>query len=123
MFQLLSNTMGNRRMSLDADETIFLPIKEVSSFSLLVNELVSNARKHGAGDIAVSLKREATNIKLEVCDDGPGFPVGFDPLRSANMGIELIESLSGWDLGGTVTYENRSEGGARVSVLFPSVTL
>ncbi|WP_394794128.1 PAS domain S-box protein [Armatimonas sp.] len=122
MFPLLSTAMGNRRMSLDADETIFLPLKEVSSFSLLFNELVSNARKHGVGDIEVSLKREATNIKLEVCDDGPGFPVGFDPLRSANTGLELIESLGGWDLGGSVAYENRPEGGARVTVRFPSVT-
>ena len=122
MLPLLSTAMGNRLILLDADETIFLPLKEVSSFSLLVNELVSNARKHGEGDIQVSLKREATDIKLEVCDDGPGFPVGFDPLRSANMGLELIESLGGWDLGGSVAYENRPEGGARVTVRFPSVT-
>ncbi|MGC4043111.1 MAG: ATP-binding protein [Armatimonas sp.] len=67
-------------------------------------------------------KRTAGNrpgAHLEVCDDGPGFPAAFDPRRSSNTGLELIESLGVWDLGGEIRYENQEEGGARVVVTFP----
>ena len=119
IFPLLSIALGDRRLSLDADSTVSLSLKEVSAFVLLVNEMVSNARKHAEGDITVLLKRVSSEVYLEVCDDGPGFPMGFDPQKEANMGLELIESLVGWDLGGAVAYKNRSEGGARVVVTFP----
>ena len=57
-------------------------------------------------------------VRLKVRDDGPGFPPDFDPLISANTGLELIESLGNWDLGGEVHYGNHEGGGAVVTVLF-----
>ncbi len=94
---------------------------------LLVNELVSNALKHGKGDIEVTLSLlpatqeagERRIARLEVCDDGPGFPPDFDPNRATSTGLGLIESLGCWDLRGQIEYKNREEGGARVCVIFP----
>jgi hypothetical protein len=40
-------------------------------------------------------------------------------MTAANTGLELVESLGRWDLGGNVRYENRPEGGACVIVVFP----
>lgn len=96
-----------------------LPIRQSTTFAVLVNELVSNALKHGAGKIQVRLTAEGDAATLTVTDEGPGFPEGFDPIRAAHTGLDLIGSLSGMDLHGDVRYENRPEGGACVVVEFP----
>jgi PAS domain S-box-containing protein len=96
-----------------------LPVKLGTSMAVLINELVSNAVKHGDGDIELSFAVTGRTARLSVSDQGIGFPSNFDPIRQANTGVELIESLSRWDLQGETSYENRPEGGARVVVTFP----
>lgn len=107
-----------------------IPIQKSAALALLVNELVSNAIKHGTGQIEITLERRQEDddstspgaafwARLEVCDDGAGFPDGFDPRKAAHTGLELIDSAARWDLNGSVAYENRAEGGARVVVTFP----
>jgi PAS domain S-box-containing protein len=123
---MLQTTAGGRTIVLCVEEAR-LPLKQAGPFSMLVNELVSNAIKHGRGTIEVALAvvREAGDAenrpraRLTVSDDGPGFPPDFDPRTAANTGLELIESMGRLDLNGSVTFENRPEGGARVLVLFP----
>lgn len=108
-----------------------------SAFAILVNELVSNAVKHGKGDIEIHLVTESVNAAKEVekevkqgetaranavftvSDDGPGFPTDFDPQRYANTGLELIDSVVRYDLHGTITYTNREPHGAEIRVIFP----
>jgi PAS domain S-box-containing protein len=96
-----------------------LPVKLGTSLAVLINELVSNAVKHGSGEIELSFSVTGDIARLAVSDQGIGFPRSFDPVRQANTGMELIESLSRWDLQGQTSYENRPEGGARVVVTFP----
>jgi PAS domain S-box-containing protein len=99
-----------------------ISIQQSSSLAMLVNELVSNAVKHGRGDIELRFAVTSGLARLEVTDQGPGFPNGFDPKVNANTGMELIESLAQWDLRGEVYYENRPTidgGGACVLVEFP----
>jgi len=65
---------------------------------LIVTELVSNSRKHGAGlegRIAVSAAVEGERLILEVGDEGPGFPEGFSPDGSEGLGFRLIAALLG----------------------------
>ncbi|MBB6053521.1 sensor histidine kinase [Armatimonas rosea] len=114
----MANVLTPRVITLDADE-VELSLKQVSSLSLLVNELVSNAIKHGDGTIHISLKQEAAEIQLDVYNEGPGFPPSFDPIRSASIGLSLIESIGTWDLAGTLTFVNTPTG-ARVGLRFPS---
>jgi two-component sensor histidine kinase len=127
---MLETASGGRKIVVDtAGNSARIPVKQGSPFIFLVNELVSNAIKHGAGTVAIRLRivdrpREADApagqlVRLEVCDDGPGFPPNFDPKQSANTGLELIESMGRWDLGGELLYENPPGGGARVVVTFP----
>jgi two-component sensor histidine kinase/PAS domain-containing protein len=125
LIPLIEAAAGGQRILADVED-ICLPVKEGIAFSLLVNELVSNAIKHGVGDIHVSLvtlpsesPHAAPQALLQVSDHGPGFPDGFDPRQSANTGLDLVESLSRWDLNGQVVYENREGGGACVAVTFP----
>jgi PAS domain S-box-containing protein len=114
----LEATLGGRQLTIEVDETV-LTIRQSSSLTMLVNELVSNAVKHGAGEIRVRLICDETGARLDVEDEGTGFPQDFDPERAAHTGLSLIDSLSRWDLAGDVSYERRPEGGARVVVHFP----
>jgi two-component sensor histidine kinase len=118
LIPLVRDTAGVRRLDYHADDAL-LPISKGTSLAVLLNELVSNAVKHGSGDILVSLAVAGGRGRLEVSDDGPGFPEGFNSSHAANTGLELVESLSRWDLQGEPSYENRPSGGARVVVDFP----
>ncbi len=77
---------------------------------LIVNELVSNAFKHGfrdrhPGEIRISLKRfDDHRIELEVADNGTGIEPGFDFRRDGKMGIETIYALGEEQLHGSVQF-------------------
>ncbi|HZP83496.1 MAG TPA: sensor histidine kinase, partial [Chthonomonadaceae bacterium] len=120
LIPLLQATAGDRKIRCRIAD-LRLSIRQSASLALLVNELVSNALKHSAGDIHIVVTADAESGRLEVQDEGPGFAPDFDPRQAANTGLELIESVSRWDLQGRVAYENRPEGGGRVVVTFPLV--
>jgi PAS domain S-box-containing protein len=118
LMPLLQGTAGERRLRFTVEDTR-VSIGQATALAVLVNELVSNALKHGAGDIDLSLTVLEPTALLEVCDSGPGFPSEFNPRSHSRTGLELIYSLSTLDLGGEVAFENRPTGGARVRVTFP----
>jgi PAS domain S-box-containing protein len=65
--------------------------------ALILNELLTNAAKHG-GDgrgqntVRVALTREADAFVLSVADDGPGFDLA--AVRSRASGLRLVEGLA-----------------------------
>lgn len=89
------------------------------SLALVLNELVTNAFKHGRRQAEVVFRVEGAHAELTVFDDGPGFPEGFSPLEAAHTGLELVESLVRIDLQGRSAYTCRAEGGGCVSITFP----
>jgi PAS domain S-box-containing protein len=113
----LQPVIGGRRIRHEADD-IRLRMRQGTALAVLVNELVSNAVKHGSGDIQVRLIANGDTAELTVEDEGPGLPAGFNPATDAHTGVELIENLSRWDLQGVTAYENRPQGGARVRIRF-----
>jgi PAS domain S-box-containing protein len=64
--------------------------------ALALNELLTNALKHGmkggAGTIRVGLVREAESFVLYVADEGPGFDL--DHVRKGASGLRLVEGLA-----------------------------
>src|SRR5439155_27122927 len=60
-------------------EPAVIPVRQATSVALIVNELVSNAFKHGKSRVNVGLKWAGKELLIEVTDDGPGFPAGFAP--------------------------------------------
>jgi PAS domain S-box-containing protein len=113
---MLQEMTDGRQVTFDVEECR-MPIRQSTTVAVLVNELVSNAMKHGRGDVEVRFTcREEVGV-LSVTDGGDGFPEGFDARAAANTGLELVESLVQWDLQGAVRYENAP--GGRVVVTFP----
>ena len=113
----MASILTPRTITLDADD-VELSLKQISSLSLMINELVSNAIKHGEGAIHISLKQDNKDLILDVCNEGSGFAPGFDPAQSTGIGLSIIESIGTWDLAGTLAYENTATG-ARVRLRFP----
>ncbi len=92
---------------------------------LLVNELVSNALKHGfpggrAGHLRVALQPvadEPARWCLAVTDDGVGLPPDFDFRRSQSLGLQLVVDLAG-QLRGTSAIGPAPGAGTRIAVTF-----
>ena len=95
-----------------------IPSRGGAALALILSELVSNSIKYGKDEIKVVLSFRSGTAALEVSDNGAGFPEGFDSATAANTGLELVESLTRWDLGGEVAYGNAPAGGARVTINF-----
>jgi PAS domain S-box-containing protein len=114
----LRQTMRGRQLRLNTED-VSLPISTATSIAILVNELVTNAVKHGEGEIVLSLEKKGQVARLTVADEGTGFPPGFDPTACTRMGLELIQVVATHDLQGRVTFSNGPNGGACVVVEFP----
>jgi PAS domain S-box-containing protein len=118
LLPMLQQLVGQERIRWSMDD-VQLPFKQSMSLAVLINELVNNAVKHGGHTVELRLVAVEQEVTLEVCDDGPGFPQEFSQQNAAGFGLELVESVGRLDLGGKTRYQNRSEGGACVRVIFP----
>jgi PAS domain S-box-containing protein len=115
---LLQPALGDRHIHYEI-APMMLPMNRSTALSLLVSELVSNAVKHGSGDVEVTFQPLGHEARLTVSDRGAGFPPDFDPRTAANTGLELIMSMAQHDLRGTLDFANRPDGGGLVTVTFP----
>uniref|UniRef100_A0A7C4AHG0 histidine kinase n=1 Tax=Fundidesulfovibrio putealis TaxID=270496 RepID=A0A7C4AHG0_9BACT len=98
-----------------------LSIEKAIPLGLILNELLSNAFKHalpqgGLGRVRVDASRADGRVSVEVSDDGPGMPEGFDPDATESLGMQLITSLTR-QIGGQMTWWN--DRGAHFRVTFP----
>jgi two-component sensor histidine kinase len=115
----LSDVLGVS-ISVEGVEAI-IPTTKIQPIGLIVHELVTNAAKHGSGDIQVRLAPAAGGqFELSVCDHGPGFAADFDPSRSGNgLGMRLVVTLASQLEGVVSAGANPSGCGACFTVLFP----
>ena len=79
---MLQSTSGDRNIRAAVGD-VSLTVQQSTSLALLVNEAVSNAIKHGRGDIEISLTTKDSVVRLAICDEGAGFPPGFNAKRAA----------------------------------------
>ncbi|MEF2551135.1 sensor histidine kinase [Aurantimonas sp. A2-1-M11] len=91
--------------------------------ALIVTELISNAIEHGCADgrpgtIRVTLQQEGkqgNTLRLQVADDGPGWPEGFSIAESRNLGMRIVGSLT-QQIGGS--FEASNDAGAVATLVF-----
>jgi two-component sensor histidine kinase len=100
----------------DAD----IPASQILPIGLIVNELVTNAAKHGTGrgKIKVELARAGGGYKLSVCDDGDGLPPSFDPAQTRGLGMKIVLSLAKQMSGKLTATANPAGKGACFAVRF-----
>lgn len=92
---------------------------------LMVNELISNALKHGfpdgrTGQVTVVLEPadDGATWRLRVGDTGIGLPAGFVLAQQSSMGLQLVSQLC-QQIGGTLDIQPNPGRGAIFTVVFP----
>lgn len=75
--------------------TTELPTEQIAPLGLILNELVTNAAKHGEGRITVALEHQGeTGYVMRVSDEGKALPKGFDPRARSGLGMKVIGILT-----------------------------
>lgn len=106
-------------------EGIFLGIDAAIPCGLILNELVTNALKHGLpagrkGAICIDIQPSGPGLlTLSVRDDGVGLPEDFDLQTSRTLGLKLVSDLTR-QLGGTLELERNN--GTAIKITFPEPT-
>ena len=79
-----------------------LPSERLKSANLMVSELVSNACRHGAGKIQLTVHSDDHGMRAEVCDEGIGAQiVQAEPQpERGGWGLRFVDQLSdSWGVG------------------------
>lgn len=113
----LESVLG-QPISVNGDEGD-VPTTAIQPIGLLVNELVTNAAKHGEGPIEVDYSVTGDAHKLSVCNAGPSLPADFDIAEArTSLGMRVASVLAG-QLGGELSAGPRKDGsGACFAVSF-----
>jgi len=105
-------TEGQVAVRIDVGNAWF-PLNHAIPLCLIVNEVLSNAFKHGfpdgrSGTIRIALTDLDDGFReLVIADDGIGLPEDFDMATGKGLGMQIIRSLAG-QLSGTAVFENGS---------------
>ena len=108
----------DRKIIVQGDEGT-VPNISIQPIGLIVNELVTNAAKHGDGTIDVHFESADDVNAIIVSDAGQALPADFDPAaESKSLGMRVVISLAN-QLGGELTAGHRPDGGSCFKVKFP----
>lgn len=122
MLCVLDRASGSRSL-----ERILTPChvtsRQGASLSVIVNELVSNALKHGNGKVLVQMDVQGEQGTLDVINEGSTFPTGFNLETTNRTGLLLIQTLARADLRSEPNFENLPDGRARVRISFPTTVV
>ena len=87
------------QLKVNIDDNILITLDKAIPCGLVLNELMTNALKHGfsdgtTGEIAVTLKKVSNNqIHLTVENDGSNLPEAFELKTIQSMGLRLVHEL------------------------------
>ncbi len=118
MQSMLSNPASERKIVVHA-EPLLLPADQITPLGLITSELVTNALKHGAGRVLVSLLPAPQGLQVRVEDEGPGFPPEFDARQSAGLGMRLVVALAKGDPSQAVAVDRSVPRGCVVATIKP----
>ena len=117
----LSPRMGELQISRDGalgslDPRIATPL------SLVVTELIHNALEHGLAisgeNLKIEVNRSGDVATLTIFDDGIGLPEGFSLSESANLGLQIVRTLTENELKGSINLV-RTGRGTEAQLKFP----
>ena len=102
-------------------ERVEVPASKAAPLALVINELLSNALRHGfpagrGGQIFVGISREQDDLRIEIADDGLGVG-GAGDAASSGFGLTIVQLLSQQLKARTQTEDTAS--GTRVVIHLP----
>lgn len=121
-FIVQAHELKGREVNIDLDvDSTELALDQAIPSGLVLNELISNALEHGIGEansigVEVNFSIEDDRASIVVEDNGPGFPEDFEVNSSETLGLNLVKTLTEYELDGRLDID--SDQGARVEVSF-----
>jgi two-component sensor histidine kinase len=110
-----------------AGETGELQAALATPLAVVITELLQNAAEHSFPEeqstdgqtirVSVALERSDASLRVTVRDNGVGLPPGFVIEDTTSLGLSIVRSLVGSQLGGTISM--RTEGGTVVELVIP----
>lgn len=97
---LMLSYSTSERIALDLRlNPVRLNIDQAMPCGLILNEVISNALKHGypdgrTGALRIDLGLDGEQVSIRVSDDGVGLPEAFIEERDGHLGLELIRLLT-----------------------------
>lgn len=90
--------------------------------ALVLTELIHNALEHGlveTGDtLAIAVLKTVNTCTVSVRDNGKGLAPGFSPTAEANLGLQIVTTLTKNELNGEITFTHLEKGTA-AEITFP----
>ncbi|AXK45507.1 sensor histidine kinase [Brachybacterium saurashtrense] len=90
--------------------------EEATPLALVVTELATNAVEHGlsetGGTLTIRSERTGSHLVISIEDDGDGMGTAKPTGLGTNIALTLVQG----QLGGTLTWEERPEGGTRAMI-------
>ncbi|HRG81379.1 MAG TPA: histidine kinase dimerization/phosphoacceptor domain -containing protein [Chitinophagaceae bacterium] len=98
----IQQTFRNNQQTVDSRiicDNLNLDVDTAIPLGLIINELVTNCYKYAfpgqkKGKLYIRLEETDRILILEVVDNGPGMPPGFELEKSRTFGMKLIQSLA-----------------------------
>lgn len=108
------------RLELSGD-SIYLPARQATACSLIINELLQNAVEHGfegkpEGHVWINLEDSGDEVIIKVSDDGRGVPEGFTMEQAESLGLQIVKILVEDDLKGQIQLEKGIDHGEGLTV-------
>lgn len=109
-------------------EPLVLPQERAIPLGLIASELLMNAIEHGkqvptAPEVQIHLTSrlqpcgDTTAVTLDLVDNGPGLPEGFNLAGSKSLGLSIAREFAR-QLGGDLVLSNRPDGGTQSRLSF-----
>ncbi|MCH2022450.1 MAG: PAS domain S-box protein [Saprospiraceae bacterium] len=98
LIEVMKGSNNNVKLKIDCPD-IFLNLDTAIPLGLITNELITNALKYGipnqeSGKISLRMTSlDYPRFKLEIGDDGVGFPKDFNFKKSKSLGLMLVHKL------------------------------
>ncbi len=102
-------------------EEISVTSTEALNIGLIANEAITNFSKYaetfGADELQIKTKRQESELLLQIRDNGPGFPEGFNISNSTGFGMQMMANLVD-DMEGALSMF-RQEGWTLIQITIP----
>lgn len=108
-------------IAVDATPPVAIHANHATAFAVIVNELVTNAIKHGGGQVRVTIGQDGDALRLCIASDRGQLPEGFNIDEQKGFGLRAVRTML-QPLGGRMTAAN-ADGGTAFTVIIPAATL